>query len=116
MRLPLFLLALLAISVPVCAKPRAAHPQPSAETMREHAEETGAITPENAEAYSQQRAFDERMDKSSQQALGSVCSGCKERRAQAQPKVSPPKAMRHEADAESIYRGRKFDPAQARTE
>lgn len=116
MRLPLSLIALLAISVPASAGPRAAHPQPSAETMREHAEETGAIRSENAEAYSQQRAFDERMDKHSQQVLGSVCSTCAERGAQARPKVSPPKAMRHEADAESIYRGRKFDPAQARTE
>jgi len=43
MRLPLSALALLAISLPASAAMRAAHPQPNAEAMREHVEETGAI-------------------------------------------------------------------------
>jgi hypothetical protein len=59
MRLPLSALALLAISLPASAGMRAAHPQPNTEAMREHVEETGAIRPENAEAYAQQHTFDE---------------------------------------------------------
>ena len=116
MRLPLSALALLAISLPASAGMRAAHPQPNAEAMREHVEETGAIRPENAEAYAQQRTFDERMDRSSQQALGSVCAACSGSAPQGAARVSPPKEMRQARDAETIYRGKRFNPAQARTE
>ena len=116
MRLPLSALAILAISLPASAGMRAARPQPNAEAMREHVEETAAIRPENAEAYAQQHTFDERMDQSSQKALGSVCVGCSGSAPKVVARVSPPKEMRQATDAETIYRGKRFDRAQARTE
>ncbi|WP_162560686.1 hypothetical protein [Methylobacterium durans] len=118
MRVPFYLLTLLALAKPAWAEPQAVHLQPHAPTSVQRTGEPSNIRGEIADVYARastrQLDFDRRTDNQSRKALTSVCSDCKERKTRNQTKSSLPNNTRNEVDADAIYSGEGFDPAQAR--